>query len=140
MPRAYSNDLRERAAAAVSSGRTCREVASLFGVSVASVVKWSQRQRATGSAAARPMGGRRKRLLEPYRALVIGRVKAAPDITLKARGAELAEQGIQTCTVSVWRLVRSEGLRFKKNAVRRRAAATEGRAQASAVEEVSGTA
>lgn len=28
--------------------------------------------------------------------------------------AELAEQGITTSTVSVWRLVRSEGLRFKK--------------------------
>jgi len=114
MARPYSNDLRERVAAAVASGRSCREVASLFGVSVASVVKWSQRQRATGTAASRPMGGHRKRLLEPHRALVIGRVKAVPDITLKALVAELAEQGIATSTVSVWRLVRSEGLRFKK--------------------------
>ena len=114
MARAYSNDLRERAAAAVVSGRSCREVAALFGVSVASVVKWSQRLRATGSAAARPMGGHRKRLLEPHRAFVIGRVQAVPDITLKALVAELAEQGIRTSPVSVWRLVRSEGLRFKK--------------------------
>ena len=140
MARPYSNDLRERAAAAVASGRSCREVASLFGVSVASVVKWSQRRRATGTAASRPMGGHRKRLLEPHRALVIGRVKAAPDITLKALVAELAEQGIQTCTVSVWRLVRSEGLRFKKNAVRRRAVAPEDRAAAGTVAEVSGSA
>ena len=114
MARPYSNDLRERVASAVATGRSCREVARLFGVSVASVVKWSQRQRATGSAAARPMGGHRKRLLEPHRALVIGRVQAVPDITLKALVAELAEQGIRTSTVSVWRLVRSEGLRFKK--------------------------
>lgn len=56
MARPYSNDLRERAPAAVVSGRSCREVASLFGVSVASVVKWLQRQRATRSAASRPMG------------------------------------------------------------------------------------
>lgn len=114
MARPYSNELRERAAASVASGRSCREVASLFGVSVASVVKWSQRRRATGNAASRPMGGHRKRLLEPHRALVIGRVKAVPDITLKVLVAELAERGIQTSTVSVWRLVRSEGLRFKK--------------------------
>jgi transposase len=140
MARAYSNDLRERAAAAALSGRSCREVARLFGVSVASVVKWSQRQRATGTAAARPMGGNRKRLLEPHRAWVIGRVKAVPDITLKALVAELAEQGIRTSPVSVWRLVRSEGLRFKKNAVRRRAGAAEDRAQAGAMEEVSGPA
>jgi transposase len=48
MTRAYSNDLRERVAAAVASDRTCREVADLFGVSVARAVKWSQRQRQRG--------------------------------------------------------------------------------------------
>lgn len=114
MARAYSNDLRERAATLVSTGRSCREVASLFGVSVASVVKWSQRQRATGTAAARPMGGHRKRVLEPHRDMVIARLKAMPDLTIKALVAELAEQGITTSPVTVWRLVRSAGLRFKK--------------------------
>ena len=99
---------------AVASGRSCREVASLFGVSASCVVKWSQRKRVTGTAASRPIGGHRKRLLEPHRALVIDRVKAVPDITLKALVAELATLGIATSTVSVWRLVRSEGLRFKK--------------------------
>jgi len=140
MARPYSNDLRERAAATALSGRSCREVASLFGVSVASVVKWSQRRRATGSAAARPMGGHRKRLLEPHRALVIGRLQATPDLTLEALVAELAGQGIVTSRVSVWRLVRSAGLRFKKNTVRRRAVAAADRAPAGAVAEVSGPA
>ena len=55
MGRAYSLDLRERVVAAVASGESCRAVAATFKVSVASVVKWSQRFRATGSAAARPM-------------------------------------------------------------------------------------
>jgi transposase len=50
MVRAYSNDLRERVAASVLGGRSCRETAALFGVSAASAVKWSQRLRATGSA------------------------------------------------------------------------------------------
>jgi transposase len=70
---------------------------------MASVVKWSQRQRATGMVASRRMGGHRKRLLEPYRALVIDRVKAVPDIALKVLVAEQAEQGVATSTVSVWR-------------------------------------
>ena len=140
MARPYSNDLRERAAAAVASGRSCREVASLFGVSVASVVKWSQRWRATGTAASRRMGGHRKRLLEPHRALVVERMKAVPDMTLKALVAELADHGIATSMASVWRLVRAEGLRFKKNAVRHRTVATEDRAPARTVEEVSGAA
>ena len=51
MARPYSNDLRDRVAAAVISGRSCREVAQMFGVSVARAVKWSQRLRATGTAA-----------------------------------------------------------------------------------------
>src|SRR5690349_11954609 len=59
MARAYSLDLRERVVGAVAAGQPCRAVASTFGVSVASVVKWSQRFRATGSAAALKVGGRR---------------------------------------------------------------------------------
>ena len=54
MGRHYSNDLRERMTAAVLSGRLCREVATLFSVSVASAVKWSPRLRQTGSAALLP--------------------------------------------------------------------------------------
>lgn len=52
MARAYSLDLRERVVAAVADGQPCRAVVSPFRVSVASVVKWSQRARATGSPAA----------------------------------------------------------------------------------------
>lgn len=52
MGRAYSLDLRDRVVAAVAAGQSCRAVAATFKVSVASVVKWSQRFRATGSAAA----------------------------------------------------------------------------------------
>ena len=52
MARPYSQDLRDRVVGSVAAGRTCRATAALFGVSVASVVKWSQRWRATGSAAA----------------------------------------------------------------------------------------
>jgi len=136
MARAYSNDLRERVVAAVASGRRCREVASLFGVSVASVVKWSQRHRATGSAAARQMGGHRKSSLEPHRAFLIARLAAVPDLTMPALVAELAARGVVVHPVTVWRLVRSEGLRFKKNAVRHRAEPAGDRAAAGAVEEI----
>ena len=43
MTKAYSNDLRERVVAAVEAGESYRSVAARFGVSVSSVVKWSQR-------------------------------------------------------------------------------------------------
>jgi hypothetical protein len=56
MARPYSQDVRDRVVGSVARGRTCRATAALFGVSVASVVKWSQRWRTSGSAAAKPMG------------------------------------------------------------------------------------
>jgi transposase len=139
MARPYSNDLRDRVAAAVISGRSCREVSGLFGVSVSSAVKWAQRLRATGTAASRPMGGHRKCLLEPYRALVLERLAAVPDLTVRALVIELAEHGVVTNPVSVWRLVRSEGMSFKKNAIRHRTRPASDRASAIAMEEVSGS-
>lgn len=140
MAKPYSNDLRERVVEAVASGLTCREVAGRFNVSVASVVKWSQRYRATGSAAPAKMGGYRKRLLEPHRDLVLDKMAAKPDMTLKEMVAELAEHGIETCAVSVWRLLRAAGLRYKKSPVRHRADQGGYRPTARAVEEISGAA
>jgi len=42
MARPLSNDLRDRVVARVAAGETVRSVATVFGVSVSSVVKWSQ--------------------------------------------------------------------------------------------------
>jgi transposase len=74
MARPYSLDLRERVVAMVARGETCRSVAAFFDVSVASVVKWSQRARTTGCAAARAMGGKRPYLLEGERNFLLGRL------------------------------------------------------------------
>jgi len=121
MVRAYSNDLRERVAASVVGGRSCRETARLFGVSVASVVKWSQRLRATGSAAAKPSGRRQPRSLAGERAWLLARLKAVPDVTLRALVAELGARGVATSYGSVWRIVHDAQLSFKKkDAVRNR--------------------
>jgi len=140
MPRCYSNDLRERVAASVASGRSCRETAALFSVSVASVVRWSQRQRATGSAAAKPLGRQQPRSLAAERDWLLGRLKAVPDVTLRGLVAELRERGVMTSYGSVWRIVRDEGVSFKKNAVRQRARSPGRRQKAAALEDPSGAA
>lgn len=140
MARPYSNDLRDRVASAVLSGRSCREVAGIFGVSVASVVKWSQRHRATGTAAARRMGGHRKPVLEPYRALVLERLAADPDLTIPALAAQLAAEGIHANRVTLWRLVRSSGMTVKKNTVRQRAGSSADCVAAGTMAEVPGPA
>ena len=140
MVRPYSNDLRERVVGSVASGRSCRETAALFGVSVASVVKWSQRHRATGTAAALPMGRQQERSLKPHRDWLLARLAAVPDITLRRLVAELGERGVETSYGSVWRLVHDEGISFKKNAVRQRTGSSRRRSQTPAMEAASGQA
>jgi len=136
----YSNDLREQVAAAVLSGRSCRDVASLFSVSVASAVKWSQRLRQTGSAAAKPQGRQQPRMLAPHRDWILGRLAQEKDLTMRALVLELGARGIVTSEVSVWRLVRDARLSFKKNTVRRRAGSSGCGPQTPVLEEVSGQA
>jgi transposase len=137
MVRPYSNDLRERVARSMLDGRSARATAQLFGVSVASAVKWSQRLRSTGTAAARPMGGHRPRILASEQAWLLARLAERPDLTVRALAVELKERGFAVSPNTVWTLLRSAGFSFKKNAVRRRAATSGHRAAPGAVEEVS---
>jgi len=112
MARAYSLDLRERVVGAVAAGQSCRAVAVTFKVSVASVVKWSQRFRATGSAAAHKVGGRRPYALAGERAWLLGRLSEKPDITLRALAAELAERGIKVSYFAGWHFFEHEASRI----------------------------
>ena len=118
MTRPLSNDLRERVVAAVQGGESCRSVASRFGVAVSSVVKWSQRHRATGSVAPGQMGGHRKRVLVPHRAFILERISQVPHLTLHGLKDELATRGVEVSHNAVWLFLRREGLRFKKNTAR----------------------
>jgi len=140
MARAYSLDLRERVVGAVAAGRSCRAVALTFGVSVASVVKWSQRFRATGSAAARKVGGRRPYALAGERVWLLARVAETPDITLRAIVAELAERDVAVSYYAVWHFFEHEGISFKKKPARQRARQAGRRKAARAMEEISGKA
>ena len=118
MTRPLSIDLRERVVAAVLAGESCRSVAARFGVAVSSVVKWSQRHRATGSVAPGKMGGHRKRALEPHRAFIMERIAQTSHLTLHRLKDELAARGVAVSHNAVWQFMRREGLRFKKNSVR----------------------
>jgi transposase len=141
MPKPYSDELRERVAASVLNGRSCRETAALFGVSVASVVKWSQRQRVSGSAAAHRMGRPSGRALDEHRDWLLERIGSGSPVSLRSLAADLADRGVTTSPISIWRVLRAAGFSFKKkNAVRQRAGQAGDREAASTVEEVSGPA
>ena len=137
MSRAYSLDLRERVVAAVASGQSCRKVAATFKVSVASVVKWSQRFRATGSASARAMGGNRPYVLAGERDWLLARLSETPDVTLRALLAELAERGIKVSYYAVWHFFEHEGISFKKKPASQRTGSSGRRPAADAMAKVS---
>jgi transposase len=118
MTRPLSNDLRERVVAAVLAGESCRRVAPRFGVAPSSVVKWAQRRRTTGSVAPGKMGGNRRRVLDPHRAFLIGRIGQTSTLTLHGLKDELAARGVRVSHNAVWLFLRREGLSFKKNPVR----------------------
>lgn len=114
MTKAYSNDLRERVAAAMQSGESCRSVVTRFDVAPSRVVKWTQRAAQTGSVSPAKMGGYRRPIVESHRAWILEEVQACPHITLAVSQAKLAERRIMVSHDTVWRFLRGCGFRFKK--------------------------
>ena len=86
-----------------------RAASAAFDVSVASVVKWTQRVRASGSAAAKPMGGKRPFLLEAERDWLLARLDEKPDLTLHALRGELRERGVAVSCDTLCRFLSGQG-------------------------------
>jgi transposase len=95
MPKAYSGDLRERVIEAVEMGASRREAAERFEVGASSAVKWLQRWRDSGSAAAKPRGGSVSPL-EKLTGQILALVAEQPDLTLVETIAELRKRRIRT--------------------------------------------
>ena len=113
MSRAISMDLRERAMARLDEGQTVRKVAEALSVAPSSVVKWSQRRRATGSCAPGKPGGRRPRkIVGDHEAWLLKRLGTA--FTLRGLVDELAARGLEVDCRTVWNAVHRAGYSFKK--------------------------
>ena len=81
MPNPYSAEMRERVIARVESGASRREAAEHFEISASAAVKWLQRWRDSGSAAAQPRGGSTSPL-EKQANWLLGLIAKQPDLTL----------------------------------------------------------
>jgi transposase len=123
MPRAYSQDLRDRVIDAVlGGGESRRSAARRFGVSEASAVKWLQRLERAGDRRSARMGGYRRSRLEPHRDWLLAAIAAEPDLTLAAVCERLwAEHGLKVDTGTLSRFFTSEGISFKKKRAAQRA-------------------
>ena len=67
---------------------------------------------------------------------LLARITEAPDLTLRAIAAELAERGVRVSYFAVWHFFEHEGISFKKKPARQRAGSPRRGAAARAVEEV----
>lgn len=126
MPRAYSQDLRDRVIDSVlRGGESRRGAARRFGVSDASAIKWLERYERVGDRRCAGTGGHRPSKVKPERAWLLAAITAEPDITLAALSARLlAERGVKADASMLSRFFIGEGISFKKNraAVRTRSA------------------
>lgn len=114
MPRAYSQDLRDRIVRAVDAGGSRRSTAAKFEVSVSFVIRLVQRWRATGCAKARDTGGRQRHRLEPHGALVDRLLAARRDTTLEELREALGREGVTVSRSAVDRYLTARGLTRKK--------------------------
>ena len=120
---AYSQDLHECVAnACAQPGRTIAQVAAALSVSTAFVNKCLQRQRTTGSVAARPhTGGPSAKLDAAAQAQLVAWVGQRPDSTLAELQAALAAAGGPAVSLTlVWQVLAVHGWRQKKEFPRRR--------------------
>jgi transposase len=122
MAKACSNELRERVIEAVEMGASRREAADLFDVSVSSAVKWVQRWRETGIAAAKRRGGSVSPL-EKFATQILAVIAEQPDLTLVETIAVLRKHRIRTSRSSLWRFLDRHQITFKKNFASSRTAA-----------------
>ena len=117
MPKPYSPDLRERVVRAVEAGASCHEAAASFEVSVSSAIRWVARWRRTGSALAKPMGGKRSPL-DAHKDWLLALIAAEPDLTLQEIRGRLRARGIFASASSVWRFFDRHAITFKKKPAR----------------------
>ncbi len=115
MSKALSVDLRERVAAAVAAGASCRAAAARFGVSASSAIRWAAMAREAGSVAPGPLGGdRRSARIEAHAALILGLVDQTSDITLQEIRVELAKAGVPAGIGTLWRFFDRRRMTWKK--------------------------
>ena len=115
MPSPLSVDLRERVVAAVAEGASFHRAAARFGVSVSSVICWSQRFAQQGHVAPKPThGDDRLPAIEAHADLILSLDEARPERFLRELRDALAEQGVQTSTSGLSRFFARHGITRKK--------------------------
>ena len=110
-----SDDIRERAVAAVEAGQSAADVATFCQNDPSTVRRWVRRARQTGSAKTLPRSGRPPVIRPEQDAHLRRQVAAHPDATLVEHCAQWAtDQGVRPSLTTMSRMLRKLGLPLKK--------------------------
>src|ERR1700741_781526 len=115
---ALSDDLRERVVKAVVEEALARNAAAkLFGVGIASAVRWVARFKAKGEISPSPTGGdRRSGRIEAHRDYLLGLIRRRPDMTLlEIQDRLIANCGEHFSSSVLWRFFDRHEITFKKS-------------------------
>ena len=120
--RAIPVPIRERIIHFYDQGKSTREIARMFDLSVAAVRRVRQQSKARGTLKPRThLCGRKTLLTEERKASLKKLVEAQPDATLAELGSRL-DRRFGTSTIDLW--LGKLGLTYKKNALRHRTTAS----------------
>jgi transposase len=110
-----SDDVRERALAAVDGGHCVADVAAFFQNDASTISRWLRQRRRTGSGLSRPRSGRPSGVTPERQARLAAQVAAQPDATLaQLCGWWEAAFGVQPSLSTMSRWLREQGLTRKK--------------------------
>ena len=111
-----SDDVRERALAAVDEGRPVADVAAFFQNDPSTIRRWIRQRRATGSGLSRPRSGRPRKIPPEQEPALTAQVAAHPDATL-AMHCQLwqAAHGARVGVSAMRRRLLALGLTLKKS-------------------------
>ena len=112
--KAYSQDLRKRIVAAIGQGKSRREVARLFNVSLSTVKRYAKQWKVQGNLRPRHITGRPSKKLALLQARLQAQLEAFPDATLEEHCQQWeAQEGIKVSITTMSRAIRL--LRKKQN-------------------------
>lgn len=110
-----SNDVRERALAAVDDGHRVADVAAMYAIDSSTLRRWHRQRARTGSCRARPRSGRPRRISQTDEVALRVQVRAEPDATLAEHCARWTEtHGVVVSVPTMGRALRRLGFTLKK--------------------------
>lgn len=110
-----SDDVRERALAAVDDGHRVVDVAEMYRVDSSTLRRWRRQRSQTGTHRARPRPGRRRRIGSAEEPALAAQVQAYPDATLAEHCARWqASHGVLVSVPTMARSLGRLGLTLKK--------------------------